>query len=528
MDVDPTARTLDELLRHERFVRRLARIASRRAGDADDLVQETWLRAAEHPPHPGGSALGWLGHRDAQRRARLAPRRVAPPEARSRGRAPRGDAAAAAGDRAPGAAAQGRRTRSRALPEAHASALVLRYFDGLPAARDREPPVDPRRDGQEAAHARARGAPPRARRDVRGRARRLDRRAAAARGRSDERRDRGGGSRDSAASQGGSSCPPRSRSRAPSSFSPSACSSRRARCRGSREPENEARAPADSGATVAGGPETSGARRTISPKPFREERARVGRRRRRADRLEVVVLDDAGRPVHRPGDPVPRRHCARRLLHGGALRDLRDLGESLSFPATTLPASIAFISYGRDPAVEELSRGSGSVTIRLRKGAVVERSRPRERERLRRRSSSSASTPWPTHRALDSWPPGDRSPDEGAGRRSAAGFAPGPIRKTGASGSWASTRSGEARSSRRQGYRVDGQKNGETRLQKPETGLVVNLVELPHLRGRVVSGPERAPELASLAGPEHRSGRRRSRSRRAESRRDWTDASPSR
>src|SRR5262245_38470095 len=61
MDVDPTARTLDELMRHERFVRRLARSLLRAPGDADDLVQETWLRAVERPPRTDGRPAGWLG-----------------------------------------------------------------------------------------------------------------------------------------------------------------------------------------------------------------------------------------------------------------------------------------------------------------------------------------------------------------------------------------------------------------------------------------------------------------------------------
>src|SRR5436190_24234745 len=61
MDVDPTARTLDELLRHERFLKRLARSLLSGPGDADDLLQETWLRAAGRPPSSSGSAPGWLG-----------------------------------------------------------------------------------------------------------------------------------------------------------------------------------------------------------------------------------------------------------------------------------------------------------------------------------------------------------------------------------------------------------------------------------------------------------------------------------
>src|SRR5258706_7195402 len=61
MAVNSTTRTLDELLQHERFVRRLARSLLGADADADDLVQETWLRAVQHPPDSRGQARGWLG-----------------------------------------------------------------------------------------------------------------------------------------------------------------------------------------------------------------------------------------------------------------------------------------------------------------------------------------------------------------------------------------------------------------------------------------------------------------------------------
>src|SRR6478735_7679251 len=61
MAMDPTVRALDEFLRHEGFVKRLARSLGATDEDADDLVQETWLRAIEHPPISTHSPAGWLG-----------------------------------------------------------------------------------------------------------------------------------------------------------------------------------------------------------------------------------------------------------------------------------------------------------------------------------------------------------------------------------------------------------------------------------------------------------------------------------
>src|SRR4029079_1179825 len=118
-------------LRHERFLKRLARSLLSGPGDADDLLQETWLRAAERPPSASGCALGWLGTvmRNVARDWRL---RASRREKRER-------ATARSGQRPPLQQVIERQELQQRvvaalarLPEAHASALVLRYFDGLP------------------------------------------------------------------------------------------------------------------------------------------------------------------------------------------------------------------------------------------------------------------------------------------------------------------------------------------------------------------------------------------------------------
>ena len=52
---------IESLLAHRDWVRRLARALARDESGADDLEQETWLRALRHPPAHAGSLRGWLG-----------------------------------------------------------------------------------------------------------------------------------------------------------------------------------------------------------------------------------------------------------------------------------------------------------------------------------------------------------------------------------------------------------------------------------------------------------------------------------
>jgi len=51
---------LHEILSHAAWLRRLVHDLVRDPGRADDVLQETWLRAVERPPARGGSLRGWL------------------------------------------------------------------------------------------------------------------------------------------------------------------------------------------------------------------------------------------------------------------------------------------------------------------------------------------------------------------------------------------------------------------------------------------------------------------------------------
>lgn len=131
MEMNSTVHALGGLLQHERFVQRLARSLVATDDEADDLVQETWLRAIQHPPGSTPSPAGWLGTvmrnlrrdrhaKDAQREKREADQarmEATPPlqQVVERQEAQR-QIVAALGE----------------IPEAHATAIVLRFFDGLP------------------------------------------------------------------------------------------------------------------------------------------------------------------------------------------------------------------------------------------------------------------------------------------------------------------------------------------------------------------------------------------------------------
>jgi RNA polymerase sigma factor (sigma-70 family) len=60
MDSRPPTANLDELLGLAGWLRRLAAYLARGAEDGEELVQETWLAAAGHPPDPTRSARPWL------------------------------------------------------------------------------------------------------------------------------------------------------------------------------------------------------------------------------------------------------------------------------------------------------------------------------------------------------------------------------------------------------------------------------------------------------------------------------------
>jgi len=128
-----SAPTIDELLAHAGWLRRLARRLVANPESAEDVVQGTWLRALESPPTSLRSARAWL----ARVARRLASESGRADDARRRReeRHARVDPAAGAG--AIVAAAQQHRLLVRevmALNEPYRSTLLLRFFEGRSAA----------------------------------------------------------------------------------------------------------------------------------------------------------------------------------------------------------------------------------------------------------------------------------------------------------------------------------------------------------------------------------------------------------
>ncbi len=123
----PTARAL---LEHTEFLRALARSLVRDAATADDVVQDTMVRALERPPRHRDNLRGWLGrvvrnlslggHRTAHRR-RAREHAAARPDRID----PTADAAARAEVQSVVARAV------RELDETDRTVIVLRFFDGL-------------------------------------------------------------------------------------------------------------------------------------------------------------------------------------------------------------------------------------------------------------------------------------------------------------------------------------------------------------------------------------------------------------
>ncbi len=85
---DDRAVRMDDLLAHRQWVRSLARRLAADEARADDLEQETWLAAVEHPPRDPRSVRGWLGtvlrnlHRNSLRGDVRRERREAAPRLR--------------------------------------------------------------------------------------------------------------------------------------------------------------------------------------------------------------------------------------------------------------------------------------------------------------------------------------------------------------------------------------------------------------------------------------------------------------
>lgn len=142
---------IEELLTHAEWLAGVARRLVADAAAADDVVQQTWLRAIEKPPRRGGSARGWL-------------RRVLGNEVRQRGRSERARSwrETQVGLDRPTSASASTPVLERAklhreivnhvlaLDEPYRETLLLRFFEGL------EPTAIARRDGLAAGTVRSR------------------------------------------------------------------------------------------------------------------------------------------------------------------------------------------------------------------------------------------------------------------------------------------------------------------------------------------------------------------------------------
>src|SRR6185503_1956630 len=121
---------LDELLTHAGWVRRVATRLVRDAGEADDLVQEVWLRALENRPAALENPRGWLG---------AVARTLAVTRGRAAGRRRRREAEAARPEALPPAdrvVVEAEREREvaalvLALEEPYRSVILLRFYRDL-------------------------------------------------------------------------------------------------------------------------------------------------------------------------------------------------------------------------------------------------------------------------------------------------------------------------------------------------------------------------------------------------------------
>lgn len=134
----------EALLSHADFVRALARSLLHDSASADDLTQNTLLRALERPPRSQDAVRGWLWS---------VARNFARQDARGAGRRRHHEALAARDEALPSAADVLEREAMRsevveallALPDGQRDVLLLRYYEGIPPreiARRLDVPVE--------------------------------------------------------------------------------------------------------------------------------------------------------------------------------------------------------------------------------------------------------------------------------------------------------------------------------------------------------------------------------------------------
>ena len=122
---------IEMLLSQSDWVRRLAYSLTRHAEEADDLVQETWLVAARHPPAHASNLKSWL---------RTVMRNIRRQHYRAETRRVARELTAAESEISDDVAELSARAsllskvagHVHELDEAHRTVIILRYFDDLP------------------------------------------------------------------------------------------------------------------------------------------------------------------------------------------------------------------------------------------------------------------------------------------------------------------------------------------------------------------------------------------------------------
>jgi hypothetical protein len=202
-----------------------------------------------------------------------------------------------------------------------------------------------------------------------------------------------------------------------------------------------------------------------------------------ADRLRVFFVDEDGAAVV--------GYAALFFEDGRLIHGIFETANAATFDAVRLPASVVILPYSRDPAVAALSAGSGDVTVRLTQGAVVSGKAfvngavPATELELLLVST-------PPSRFRDSWPAAvdrwmQQTKPQGLYLRAWPNLRDGSFRFSGLHAEWKGVLQIP------NGYRMEGVPARDIPLGQPTSGIVLNLVEMPHLRGRVVMAKTRVP-----------------------------------